>query len=609
VEVVGALPAGMGDWDLADFFPEVLGVAYHKAVRDYREGIDTAVRQASRLKAISLDNLAAWTEVLLAWEKLHADSTHLTSYLSCLRNANSQESSVAQEHASLQALGAEHRKLDVCLLDALRRCSDAEFEALLQREALVTARFRLSRYRESAQKMMSAELETLNADLEVDGLAAWGRLYDQVSGALQFSMPQPDGTSARVPMSMKTSLLESPDAAVRRSTLVNSNRAWEEMEQVVAACLNSIAGTRLTLYRKRGIKHFLEPALFEAGISQKTLDAMMSAIASQYQIPRDFLALKARLLGKTRLGFQDLAAPLPVHSHQGHSWEEAERLLSSEFTRLYPDFGKFTAHAFRAKWIDYQPRVAKRQGGFCTSSDAIAQSRIFMTYNGTLGDVQTLAHELGHAYHHHVMRDLRPLNLLYPMTLAETASTFAENLLTDAILQSPINDETRATMLAQRLDHAAAFMLNIPMRFLFEKRFYSERAEGEVPVARLKELMLEAQRECYGDVLDPGEMDAYFWASKLHFYITDISFYNFPYSFGYLFSQGVYARMREVGPAFFAQYEELLRLTGSQTAEQVARRSLGVDLEQPQFWLDAIGLVAADLDRFRELSGRLFERP
>jgi oligoendopeptidase F len=216
--------------------------------------------------------------------------------------------------------------------------------------------------------------------------------------------------------------------------------------------------------------------------------------------------------------------------------------------------------------------------------------------------VQTLAHELGHAFHSWVMRDLRPWAAQYPMTLAETASTFAETLLTDAILDAPeTSDQLKAVMLDTRLEAAAAFMLNIPMRFHFEKRFYEERSAGEVSVSRLKELLLEAQRDSYGDTLNPAELDPMFWASKLHFYITEVSFYNFPYSFGFLFSLGVYARARKEGPEFFRKYEELLRLTGSDTAENVARRALGVDLETQDFWLDSIALVEEDMRRFEEL--------
>ena len=230
-----------------------------------------------------------------------------------------------------------------------------------------------------------------------------------------------------------------------------------------------------------------------------------------------------------------------------------------------------------------------------------------MTYNNTLGDVQTLAHELGHAFHNWVMRDLRPMARSYSMTLAETASTFAETLFTDSLLADPATtDIDRAKILDTRLEGAQSFLLNIPMRFIFEKQFYEERANGEVSVSRLKEIMLDAQRQTYGDVLDSEQLDPYFWATKLHFYITGVSFYNFPYSFGYLFSLGVYKRGQEVGEGFHEQYENLLRLTGSDTAENVAKRSLSVDLESKDFWQGSIDIVAEDLAQFEAVTAKVF---
>ncbi len=222
-----------------------------------------------------------------------------------------------------------------------------------------------------------------------------------------------------------------------------------------------------------------------------------------------------------------------------------------------------------------------------------------MTYDRTLGDLFTLAHELGHAFHGHLMRDMRSWACRYPMTLAETASTFAEQLVIDAVLEDPkASPLERATILDSRMQDAATFLLNIPMRFYFEHAFYEERRHGEVSVGRLKELMLDAQRRCYGDTLAEDELDPWFWASKLHFYITDLSFYNFPYTFGYLFSLGIFARAKAEGPAFLPHYEALLRRAGSASAENVARESIGVDLQQPEFWNESIDRIEADLARF-----------
>lgn len=230
-----------------------------------------------------------------------------------------------------------------------------------------------------------------------------------------------------------------------------------------------------------------------------------------------------------------------------------------------------------------------------------------MTYSGALGDVATLAHELGHAYHSRVLADARLWACRYPMTLAETASTFAEQLVIDSVLEGPdARPEERAAALDSRMQDGSDFLLNIPMRFLFEEAVYQERAAGEIPVSRFRELMTEAQRTCYGDCLAEGQLDPWFWASKLHFYLTGISFYNFPYAFGYLFSLGIFARAKREGPSFFPLYEKLLQRTGSDSAENLARSLLGVDLEAPDFWNASIDLIESDLVRFEEAADALF---
>jgi oligoendopeptidase F len=221
-----------------------------------------------------------------------------------------------------------------------------------------------------------------------------------------------------------------------------------------------------------------------------------------------------------------------------------------------------------------------------------------------MGDVRTLAHELGHAFHGWVLREMRPWARIYPMTLAETASTFAEQLVTDAALDAARADGSAGArgrlidILDVQLRDAETFLLNIPMRYDFERAVYTERAAGELSVSRLCELVVEAQRQNYGDAVDPEQLDPWFWASKLHFYIAGVSFYNFPYTFGYLFSTGIAARARAEGPSFLPVYEDLLRRTGTESAEDAARSALGVDLGKPEFWSASIDLLAAALDEF-----------
>jgi oligoendopeptidase F len=281
----------------------------------------------------------------------------------------------------------------------------------------------------------------------------------------------------------------------------------------------------------------------------------------------------------------------------------ARAQIEAAFEAFHPPLAAFARKAFERRWIDWESRAGKQPGGFCSGSSLLDESRIFLIFNGAPGDTSTLAHELGHAFHGEVMSGVRPWARRSPMTLAETASTFAEQLVIDAALaRAKGSDSGRLAILDGRLQDAAVFLLNIPARFHFEKAVYEERAHGELTVSRLCELMLAAERDWYGDALDASDLDPWFWASKLHFYITSTSFYNFPYTFGYLFSLGLFARARREGPDFMPRYEALLRSTGSGPAEAVARDALGVDLAKPDFWHASLDLVEETLSEFLAIS-------
>jgi oligoendopeptidase F len=219
-----------------------------------------------------------------------------------------------------------------------------------------------------------------------------------------------------------------------------------------------------------------------------------------------------------------------------------------------------------------------------------------MTYTGGASDVITLAHELGHAYHSWVMRDLPESQLSYGMSLAETASTFGETLVRDAMLQQADSLQTRLDVIWEDMTALIAFVLNIPTRFEFERNFYDARAERPLRPAELKKLMSDAWHNWYGDAL--AEPDPMFWASKLHFYISGLSFYNFPYLFGYLFSLGVYASRDRLGSEFFERYQALLRDTGRMTAEELAAKHLDADLTKEDFWKETLAALEPRVNDF-----------
>lgn len=589
-------------WDLTSYFPQFNGPEMKRFKDDLQRDIASLREKAAALEPLNDDNHDAWEGIFTRAEDIMQRMSHLSSYVSCLASSDARNEAYLKEEAALGRMRAESAKLRVELLRAVRETSDEWFSTFASRPAFADAGHYLTRLREEAGRAMTTEKEILGADLAVDGIQAWGRLYDTISSKLEFDMAYPDGRRVRLPMSQRRSLLDDPDRRVRKAAFEGGNAAWRTVEDAAAAALNAIAGTRLTLNRHRGVEHFLDIALFQAAISQKTLNAMFEALFAHLEIPRRILRLKATLFGEKAVAWFDLGAPLALPDQKRLSWQEGQTLVRTSFARAYPALGAFMQTVLDKNWIDWEPRAGKRPGGFCTGSMLTKESRIFMTYNETLGDVLTLAHETGHAFHGHLMRELRPYARLYPMTLAETASTFGEQVLMNGLLADPaIGEAQKALMLDVEVGHGAIYLLDIPVRFEFEKAFYQERAQGELSVTRLKELMVETQRLVLGDVLEKGGEDPYFWASKLHFYITGLTFYNFPYTFGFLLSRGLYAMFKSEGADFLPKYEEFLRLAGSDSAENVVRKTVGRDLETTEFWSEAICSLEDPLGRLETL--------
>ena len=597
-------------WDLTSYFPEFNGAQMLQFKEAIRADVAALQITATNVPNLNAESATAWEDILLRNEDLSRRMSHLSSYIGCLAASDARNESYQKEEAELTRTRAELAKVRIELLRAFKAIDDKTFIEFCSRPALAGAQNYLTRLRDEARRAMTAKKEILATDLGIDGIQAWGRLYDTVSAKLEFDMVYADGRQQRLPMSQRRSLMEHPDRRVRQAAFEGGNAAWQAVEDTAAAALNAIGGTRLTLNRHRGVDHFLDIALFQAAISRKTLDAIFEALMANLEIPRRILRLKASSMARQNLAWFDLGAPLDLPDQEKLSWDKANALVGNSFDRAYPALGKFfTQQVIGKNWVDWEPRVGKRPGGFCTSSMLNKESRIFMTFNESLGDVLTLAHESGHAYHGAMMRDVRPYARGYPMTLAETASTFGENVLMNGILHDPSKtDREKATILDIEIGHGAVYLLDIPVRYEFEKTFYQQRAEGPLSVTQLKELMVRTQRRILGDALEAGGEDPYFWASKLHFYITGITFYNFPYTFGYLLSRGLYAMFKAEGASFLPKYEEFLRRAGSDTAENVVKQTMGRDIETVEFWREAIESLAEPLEQLQVLLAKIMTR-
>lgn len=586
-------------WTLESWFPGFGGP-------DYVEFKSALVRDVEALKprmAALGGDLRELARAVHEIEALGDRLGHLSAYLGCLSADDANDESVKADEAWISKVDAEYSKLLAPLRAALAALNEADFEALLLDASLKDAGHAVRRLRHEGRHQMSAEMEALAADLNVNGLHAWGRLYDTLTGRMEFEMTFPDGHRETVPMSRRRALMSEPDRRLREAAFHDGQKPWNEHAVTLAAALNGIAGTRLSLYGRRSLPHFLDTPLFDGAMSRRSLDAMLEAIHANIELPRRALRKAAKLQGTPALHFFDLEAPqVAAPAEKPLTWDEACRTVDQAFSAAYPKLGQYFRRMLVDRWIEAQPRSGKRPGAFCTGSPLRREERVYMTFHRTVHDMVTLAHEVGHAWHSCVLRPARSLASNYPMTLAETASNFGEMILLSGLMNDPgITAATKAYLLDQEMLRAHAYLVNIPMRYEFEKAFYTERAAGEVGAGRLAELMTEAQRRLYGDTLLDDGADPMFWASKMHFFISGISFYNFPYVFGYLLSQALFARFKEEGAGFLPRYEAFLQLTGSATCEEVVLRTLGEDLTSPGFWSRALRAMEPSLVAYEAL--------
>lgn len=544
--------------------------------------------------------------VINALESLSDRLGHLAAYLGCLSADDANDEGVKADEAWLSTLEAESTKLSASLRSALAALNDDAFVAMLTDPSLKNAEHAVKRLRHEGQHQMSAEMESLGADLNVNGLHAWGRLYDTLTGKMDFEMTFPDGHTETVPMSRRRALMSEPDRKLREAAFHAGQKPWNDHAVTLAAGLNGIAGTRLSLYGRRGLPHFLDTPLFDGAMSRKSLDAMLEAIHTHIELPRRAIRKAAKLQGTPALHYFDLEAPQVAPPNEKElTWDEACATVDQAFSAAYPKLGAYFREMLAQRWIEAQPRAGKRPGAFCTGSQLKHEERVYMTFHKTVHDMVTLAHEVGHAWHSCVLRPARSFAASYPMTLAETASNFGEMILLDGLMSDPgITEATKAYLLDQEMLRAHAYLINIPMRYEFEKAFYTERAGGELPVSRFSELMNEAQRKLYGDTLLPDGTDPMFWAYKMHFFITGVSFYNFPYVFGYLLSQALFARFKTEGAAFLPRYEAFLAMTGSATCEEVVKQTFGEDLTKPEFWATALKAIEPSLVAYEKVGAQ-----
>lgn len=593
-------------WDLESILPHPESTEFESVLEDYRKRLEDVASRSDNLGAIGKDAAtnSNWLSLLKEVESLEALAGDLGSFIGCHAAAQAGNKVFRQIEGRLSALDPLREQIATNLEFALKSASPDELAAWSATDPwLAQNRFFLQQRRKNAELRLPKAEELLVADLAVDGQHAWGRLYDRLSGDLRIPVMEKGEVVEKSPSQIR---FDSPERSVRENNFFAADKAWKTIAESCADVLNHLAGTRLTVYRRLGLRDHLDMPLHRNRLRRETLEAMWRAVSERKSCLLPYFSAKAKLLGLKQLCWYDTQAPLPQANDSGSSpeisYDTGVSSVERAFQAFSPDLGDFARHCVEKRWIEAENRGGKRQGAFCTGFPSRRESRVFMTFTNSFDNVSTLAHELGHAYHSWVLRT-EPLFLQdYPMNLAETASTFAEAVLAEDRLKTSNSTAEKLGILDHMCSDAVAYLMNIHARFVFEDRFHTERRDGEVTSARLSELMLTAQQETYLNALDPAGWYPDFWVSKLHFYISGLPFYNFPYTFGFLLSTGLFSLAPEMGSAFPERYRNLLIATGCKETEDAVKSTFGYDLAQPDFWHKSLDVVERRVTQFLELA-------
>ena len=468
-------------------------------------------------------------------------------------------------------------------------------ERIAADDALRPYEYLLRRIRSDARYLLPPREEELLARMTMSGSDAWEQLHDTITAGL--SVPYRGGTET---LSSIRNLASSPDPAVRREAYEAELAAYARIEDAGAFALNSIKLETVTQCSLRGFDSALDRSLVQAHMKRETLDALFAAMEEYMPVFRRYLRAKGRALGHDNgLPWYDLFAPMGKPGRT-YTPEQARETLLEVFTPFDDEVAGVIRRAFDEEWIDFYPRRGKVGGAFCCMVYGARQSRVLTNFSGQFSDLVTLAHELGHAFHNEMLFDHPIICKDEPMPLAETASTFNENVLVSEILRHTRDPQERLALIENQLADACQILCDIDSRFRFEKGVIEDRASGFMPAAELCRRMLQAQEESYGDGLDPTVRHPYMWLCKGHYYSGSLSYYNFPYAFGGLFARGLYAMYREEGAAFVPKYKQMLRATTVMDAEEAAALC-GADLTDRAFWTRGLESYREEIDEFISL--------
>ena len=456
----------------------------------------------------------------------------------------------------------------------------------------------LHEIQKSSKYLLHEDVETALGMMDMSGGSAWSDLQSYLTSSVKV-----DYKGETTNLSSIRNMAYDPDPEVRKSAYEAEIAAYDKIKDAIAFSLNSIKMQDISVCMLRGHASPLDKVLFNSKMQRATLDALLEAMKEYMPSFHSYLRAKAESLGhKNGLPWYDLFAPMGQNDKK-YTVEEAKAYLMNVFEKENPKMAEIVDRAFEEQWIDFFPREGKVGGAFCAGLDTEKEFRVLTNYDGSMSDIVTLAHELGHGYHNFMIFDNRILNTSYSMPVAETASTFNENVVVNYAIANATSDEEKLALLEGQLSDVTQIICDIYSRFLFESKVVNNRASSFMFADELCNIMLEAQKEAYGDGLDHDVLHPYMWVCKGHYYSAGLGFYNFPYAFGGLFARGLYAKFKAEGSAFLEKYNYMLKETPVRSVEDVAK-ICDIDLTSKDFWLMSLHSYDEAIEEFKRLAGK-----
>ncbi len=584
----------MNQWNLDALYPSVDSEAFQHDFDD----IDRQIAGLNELAdSLEQDSPASTLrKVILALSDYQTLTRKIGAYLSLRQSANTTDQQIVSINSRFQNKISQSARATTRFSQWIAR---QDIEALIGTDPLLSQHaFWLRETQARAAHTLSDEVEEAIGKMELNASSAWSQLQEYMTSTVSVTLHGEPMTLSAI-----RNLAYSPEAQVRKDAYQAELKAYDQIKDAVAFALNSIKGEANTVSQLRHFDSVLDMTLFNSRMKRETLDAMMQAIEEALPKFHEYLRHKAKLLGYSNgLPFYELFAPMGKSSRT-FTPQQAKDYLIRNFEPFSSEVSNLIQRAFDEEWIDFFPRKGKVGGAFCCNLPMLKQSRVLTNFDGSLSDVVTLAHELGHAYHGHRIEQHSPLNTRYTMPVAETASTFNETVIMNAAIRDAAEKEEKVMLIESSLQDITQVICDILSRFLFESEVVERRKEGFLFSQDLEQLMLQAQKKAYGDGLDPQALHPYMWVCKSHYYDAGLNFYNFPYAFGCLFAKGLYARYQKTGAAFVQQYDKLLEATTVSSVEEVAAMA-GIDLTKPDFWRESLNIVKDMIDEFIALTSR-----